>query len=366
MVVRERMTSYRAPSASAGCVHRSLALPARISPDVRDGVPPAARGVVFHCPKVMVCRPTAGFTLVELLVVMAIMAVLIAAVMVASTTLIDRAKTSNTRAVLTIVLQAVEEFEREQRANPTIAQNSAYVDRYGYFPPDELEVFSSADDFPGGPMNRSLAPGGAEIVPDPGSAYPPMKFYTQGLTPDEAAKEHRDLAAMIVAIETLGDASSVILDGLSERNRVSGPVDATSGDPLVFLDRNANGNWDPLEDLEVRYIVDDWGVSLSYFAQRDWVKGLGAATRSNNHGAWNEASTVFIRNNDGQPVIMSYGPNGKDQLTAEAMGANGTASLVWDFEGEKDDKVTNLLNFDNIYSNPSLKEKLAEGLEENP
>ena len=70
--------------------------------------------------------------------------------------------------------------------------------------------------------------------------------------------------------------------------------------------------------------------------------------------------------NGGQPIIMSYGPNGKDQLTKDAMEPNAIASLVGDFEEEVPGKphhvIDNPLNDDNVYSNPALKEKLAKGI----
>ena len=63
-----------------------------------------------------------AFTLVELLVVMAIIAVLFGAIFVASSTVLIRAKTNSTLAVLHVVADALEEFKREQQANPTIAR----------------------------------------------------------------------------------------------------------------------------------------------------------------------------------------------------------------------------------------------------
>ena len=300
-----------------------------------------------------------AFTLVELLIVIVIIVILISAVLVASSALFTKAKVSSTQALLTVVRDAVEQFKREQTAGPSISRNAAYRTRYGAFPPDELEVFSSAEVFPGGPANRSFAVGQAEIFPQP--KYDPMKFYTIGLPPDEQAMEHRDIAAMIVAIQDLGDASAAILDRVQDRYWLA-PLDPND-DPSVFLDKNGNGTWDS-DDHQIRYIIDDWGNPLSYLAQRDWVQPPNTPPKSSNHGDWNEASSTLIRLNGGQPVIMSYGPNGKEQLTQNAMGGSADVSIVGDFAGlglgSTQGKIDHLLNADNIYADPTLREKLAQ------
>jgi len=90
--------------------------------------------------------------------------------------------------------------------------------------------------------------------------------------------------------------------------------------------------------------------------------------RSAPSGNWNEASTELIRLNGGQPVIFSYGPDGKDQLKKEIMGEKGAASLVGDFATEPDSPENKLhiidvpANADNVYANDQLREKLAKGI----
>ena len=124
---------------------------------------------------------------------------------------------------------------------------------------------------------------------------------------------------MILAIELFGTESRDMLNGIPAKNRASGPVDA-QGDPTQFLDRNANGSWDP-DDLAIRYIVDDWGTPIGYLAQRDWDEEEPEETESSNHKDWNEVSTKLIRLNGNQPLIFSYGPDGRDQLQREPMTA---------------------------------------------
>ena len=312
-------------------------------------------------------RLRCGFTIVELLVVVGI---------IASTTLMTRARTSSTQALLTVVGDAVEQFKREQEAAPTITRAKQgtgqdtvkYRDRYGLYPPDELEVFTAVG-IPGSPGNdekKSLAPGRSQIVPAPqsGGSYDSMKSYTRGLAWEDARFEHRDLRAMIVAIETLGDTSAAILDGVQDRFRTPGPLDDEDPPtPALFLDRpgasgRPNGRWDS-EDLQIRNIVDAWGTPLGYFAQRDWVPDAKDEPEpSSNHEDWNEVSTTLVRLNGGRPAIMSYGPDGQEQLTADAMGDDAQASLVGDWVFQDDHQINNHLNADNIYADPALKEKL--------
>ncbi len=322
-------------------------------------------------------RPVAcAFTLIELLVVIAIITVLLGAIFAASTTIIDRSRSNATQTVLSVVRDACEQFKREQKSNPTLTRRDAYHKRYGEYPPDELEVFANPSPYyptlPGWP-EAGFAGGNATIIPP---EFPGMKFYTKTLTPAEQAVEHRDLAAMILAIELFGQESKSILDQIPERNRSAGALnDRSPPQPSQFLDRNGNDSWDAADDLQIRYILDDWGNPISYLAQRDFKEDTEGVTRSSNHDAWNEASTELIRLNGGQPVIFSYGPNGKDQLTAESMGASGggpgplvaPTSLVGDFEGEApaghEHKIDHPLNADNLYADPAFKEKIAKGLQ---
>ncbi len=364
MIVRDRTTSFPSPKRKRGVLSRcSVGVPER-----RPACSAGVLSSVQYDPHRQQAGGTGGFTLVEMLVVIVVIVILMSAVLAASSTLINKARRSSTQALLTVVRDAVEQFKREQTARPTIARVDAYRERYGFFPPDELEVFTDIG-IPGGPAG-SRAPGRAVMFPEPSTStgYEPMKFYTKGLPPDKQAVEHRDLAAMIVAIQTLGDASSTILDRIQNRYWMPGPLD-TDGNPAQFLDRPdpatgvPDGEWDS-GDHQIRYIRDDWGNPLSYFAQRDWVQPPNIPQKSSNHGDWNEASSTLIRLNSGQPVIMSYGANGKEQLTEDHMKAEGNVSIVGDFAGlgSTQGKIDHPLNADNIYADPTLKEKLAGGI----
>lgn len=331
-----------------------------------------------------------GLTLIELLVVIVIITILFGSILVATAGVRDRARVNATRTVLQLTQDAVEEFQREQKRRPTIVNarrgtpNPApYATRYGEYPPDELEIFSLRG-LPGAPgwqnsNNWSLAPSGAVVMPGPDAQkWGPMRYYTDADVTKNAV-EHRNLSAMIVAIELLGDASAVYLSNIPERYRVAGVLD-DRGDPALFIDRppdlaqDPNGTWDS-GDHQIRWIVDDWGVPLEYFAIRDYLPGESQTfteeRASTNHPLWRQASTFFVRSNGGKPLIMSYGPNGPDQRMKDVMEPEGASaanpaavSMVGDYNdktGEDAGKIDHPLNQDNVYLDADLTRKLAEG-----
>jgi len=306
-------------------------------------------------------QPSA-FTIVELLVVVVIIVILITAIVAASTTFINNARVKNTQAVLQIVRQAVEDFGREQAAKPTLVKQvqgtASYRQRYGVFPPDELELFTPKG-LPGSSTTTavSLAIGGATAVPE--ADYAAMRFYTNG-DPAADAAEHRDIAALVLAMEMYSPAGWETLNHLPTRNWSAGAVDM-DGFPSQFLDRDMDGDWDADGDGQIRYILDDWGIPITYLAQRDWLAappppGVPPPV-SRNHAQWNQSSTEMIRLNSGQPIIASYGPDGKNQLTEEWMGGTGKATLVADWADAPG--LNHPLNQDNVYADPTLSEKLA-------
>jgi hypothetical protein len=72
-----------------------------------------------------------------------------------------------------------------------------------------------------------------------------------------------------------------------------------------------------------------------------------------------------VKLNNNQPILFSYGPNGKDQLTSDAMAVghdSAAASIAGDWAANNYMSLTNPLNQDNIYAHESLAEKLAQGL----
>ncbi|MBI4718868.1 MAG: type II secretion system protein [Planctomycetes bacterium] len=332
-----------------------------------------------------------AFTLVELLVVFAVIIVLVGAVLVAGPALIDRGKIKNTETLLAQVRDVIEQFKAEQTSNPTLLRAQPqpgagtlgmlyYKDRYGTYPPDELEVFTAVG-IPGsaGTGNRSLALGKSHVelgnpATDPRN-WSAMKFYTVGNAQPQL--EHRDLAAMVLTIEMYGVESKSALDALPESNFRAGPVDSLNGKPIQFLDRSPTANrvYNEETDLAVRYIVDAWGVPLSYFTTRNHSSNPQKIADMNflgssNHPQWHEACTEMVRLAGGEPIVMSWGPDGKEQATREAIdpnaGGDPKAVLIDDWmDGPRDRRrIDHPLNLDNLYSVSGLKEKLERGLSE--
>ena len=60
--------------------------------------------------------------------------------------------------------------------------------------------------------------------PDNGVTYGTMLFHTDGLTGEQAAEEHRDLAAMLLAIEMFSESAGGMLDGIPSSYRSLEPL----------------------------------------------------------------------------------------------------------------------------------------------
>lgn len=313
-------------------------------------------------------RRQSGFTLVELMVVVAIIAVIAAGVIVVGSSVLDGARARSTRATITLVDTALDQFHEEKHlANASqIASGTPskvyYKDRYGIYPPDELEVFTGVG-IPGGSSprrERLLLPDNAHVMPDPTDSgqYGDMTFQHGDLALTEQATEHRDLAAMIVAIETYSPAGRGILDKISDAHRAAVPYDRAARGPVQYVDTNRDDRWTAGKDREFRYIVDDWGVPLVYYAQRD--AGGGNPVSSRNHAtSWNRASTLLVRLNNDRPVIMSWGPNGRDQLTADVLDGGESTSLLH-VDLADNDRLDDSWNKDNIFADDTLLDRLEE------
>lgn len=290
--------------------------------------------------------------MVELLVVIVVISILLTLAVIAGSAVYENSRAKATAATLTLVNDAIEQFKREA---PPVVRKATYRNRYGEYPPDELEMFTDQ-----GVLGRSLAPDGSFVYPAPPPSYANMKFYTDGLPPDELNVEHRDNAALVLTLELFGDASRMILDKVPAKHRSAGALDATSGLPSQFLDRDGNESWDLGTDTQIRYIQDDWGVPISYFSQRDY--DAAKPIESSNHPNWKLASTEMIRLNGNHPILVSYGPDGRDQLTQEYMGDNAAATLVGDWTLDTTvGRIDHPTNADNVYVDPDLGRKLAEG-----
>ncbi|MCG3131730.1 MAG: hypothetical protein FLDDKLPJ_02535 [Phycisphaerae bacterium] len=305
-----------------------------------------------------------AFTLVEILVVVAIIVILLVSVVTLGGWAVRKGQSKNTEGMLRIVADALEQFAADAPLaavkQPGGAGQVAYVSRYGKYPADELEVYGSG--IPGSTQGRSLAPGGGVVVPDAGGGYQRMTFVLGGAAPQF---ENRDIATMLLAIELHSESAAQILSRVSEKHLVAVPLDG-AGDPVQYLDRDRDGKYNPKDDEPLRWLVDDWQVPVTYFSQRDFRDG---AAESSNHPqadgwSWNEVSTRLVKMNGGAPVLMSWGPDGKDQRTEVNQTGATAANIATDLlglDGSAKDRIDNPLNADNVYANPALAEKLAGG-----
>ncbi|UCF33292.1 MAG: prepilin-type N-terminal cleavage/methylation domain-containing protein [Phycisphaerales bacterium] len=307
-----------------------------------------------------------AFTLIELLVVITIILVLVTMVVTVGSRVLENSRSRNTAATLTLVQQAVDAFQADRPPLISARQPAAggarvrYESRYGEYPPDELEPFTNqglVGSLSGG--SYSLYPGRVNVVPDPttGTVYGPMEFRLKGLGVEELAQEHRDQAAMLLALG-LSSSAQGFIDKIPDRYRSEGAVDPGTGTPVQYLDRNGNQQWDANQDLQIRYIVDDWDVPIVYYSQRDWHPSTAAQTQSTNDQMyWNPAATGMVTLNGGKPVIMSFGPDGKDQL--EDTTSDRTVLLHVDWV--ENQRIMNTYHDDNIYADSSLADKLRQG-----
>lgn len=299
----------------------------------------------------------AAFTLVELMVVMGIIVLLIAAVVTVGSSVIDNSRAKDTQGMLEQVQSAIKAFEREApKATVHVRQGDVrYSDRYGTYPPDECEVFTPAG-LPGsGNKGRTLLPGGAIISPGPpGADYGNMTF---GLRATDLSAEHRDIVALVTAIEYFSEEGRNILSHLPERYWVQCASRGPTSRPQQYIDRDPFGQYTPGADEATRWLVDDWGVPLRYFAQRDYDDGESSSNYSLGETDWNRVSTEMIRVNNGQPIIMSFGPNGKDQLA----GADPDIRTLMLGDWADDQRINHPMNDDNIYVVPELAVKLRDG-----
>ena len=305
-----------------------------------------------------------AFTMIELLVVVAVIAILLGAIIAGGSALISKAKASDTRALFQTLALAVEQFKDDA---PT-AKVAGYTARYANYPPDELEVFSAADGIP--PSGANLLGTGARLEDESDTV----------LSSPLDAVEHRDVKAMVLAVRLFSAAGAEILDQVDERFRRRGQ---TATGLAEYYDRDQTGSNNSFREPLI-YYVDSWGTPIEYYATNlpgpsgsadvdtDRLTGDPAKDPYPGYpepGARRIASTAFVAANNGVPLFVSYGSDGEDQFAEDfiADATIGQTQLVWDFNddyvgGALDRAINHKLNADNVYSSPDLAAKLANTL----
>ena len=298
-----------------------------------------------------------AFTMIELLVVVAVIAVLLGAILAGGSVLINKAKANDTRALFQTLALAVEQFKDDA----PLAKVAGYTTRYANYPPDELEAFSAAaaDGIP--PSGANLLGTGARLEDESDTA----------LSSPLNAVEQRDVKAMALAVRLFSAAGAEILDQVDERFRRRGQ---TATGLAEYYDRDQTGSNNSFREPLI-YYVDSWGTPIEYYATNlPGPSGTADVPTDNSpdypspSGSRRIASTAFVGANNGVPVFVSYGPDGEDQFAQDMIDSIGLSTqLVWDFNndyvgGALDRAVNHKLNADNVYSSPDLAAKLANTL----
>ncbi len=293
-----------------------------------------------------------GFSLVELIVVIAILAVLIGAVVAVTGSVMASAKTRQTKAVMLNLEQAIEQFKEDA----PLSKIKDYRDRYHGYPADELEPFMTGGSDGGIPAEgktrmserRSIALGSDADLELPAHS---------GLS-GRSSVPAASIKAMALTIRLYSPAGTAILDEISPKYR-------KAPGPEEFFDRNGNGELD-VADEPLIYFVDAWGTPFDYFAA-DPVGDVNAP--SDPQGDRLDASQFLIEKNRGKPLLVSYGPDGAEQCDPDFIREFGLTDLVADYEGGEPyngapDVIDSPFNEDNIYLDETLKERLKEATDE--
>lgn len=248
-----------------------------------------------------------AFSLVEMLVVIAVLAILMAAVWKGGSALISGGKVRDTQGLFATIEQAIEAYRSEFSQSRIANADDVYA---GGNPPDDLGVFQ------GGSPGGSVAAGPRVAMGTSTSSVPnPLPAYS-------------DVRAMILAMRLRSPKARAVLDRIDKRFVKSGREENQFYDP-----------GDGSEAIPLDYYVDAWGTPIEYYS---------TASASSSSAPRPIASAAFLKANNGEPLLVSYGPNGQEQFSAETVADEGDTSLVADFAG--DGVINNQLNQDNIYS----------------
>ena len=300
-----------------------------------------------------------AFTLVELLLVMAILVVLIGAVITVGRSQIAKGKVRETQTVLSTLQSAAQQFAAEK----PLSKVRGYVARYGDYPPDELDGFLKSKGIPGSKAppdtDGRIAPGGSDLkVPDNNK----LENVRNG-----------DIKAFALAVRLFSREGAATLDRIPSKYRAPAVKDA-SGTPAEFLHHGTDDAFKTGQDEPLDYFVDPWGTPIAYLATADlrkdasgdpylseWDKSTNNVAKAGNR--WKTCRALRLLSNE-VPFFVSYGPDGPEQFAPDFR-VNGkyAPDLIYDmWDGPDPDvgTIDNTLNADNLYSIEGVESRILK------
>jgi type II secretory pathway pseudopilin PulG len=278
------------------------------------------------------------------MVVAAILALLIAVALLAGGSAVDDAKKRETRTVMSLMEQAIDQF----KSDGPLQRVGEYRARYGLYPCDELECFVRLEGIPGS-VAKNLLPRGA----------PDADLVAEGASWMTASAGNGDLKAMALAIRLYSAEGAATLDKIGARYKK-----APAENDRQYLSRNGDQNLDA-DDVPLDVYLDAWGTPFGYFALSDGGLSPAGSDSMNNR---RDASVFMVGRNRGRPVLVSYGVDGADQLSLlrEEHGdplEPAQDPLVLDFHDTNgptgfENVIDDPLNQDNIYIDQTLADRL--------
>ncbi len=277
------------------------------------------------------------------MVVMAILAIVIGMTLAVTGRAVDDAKVRQTRGILLNLQAAVDRF----KLDAPLKRMKDFNDRYRGYPPDELGAFEDGADaikLDGGKAWRPIGPGSESKLEFPGTV---------------ASHPLGGIKAMTLAIRLYSPEGALALDQIGANYRKAPPREE-------YFNRSDDNTLD-IDDEPLVYFVDAWGTPIDYYATNpvpgsdaDFPPPAGAGRQLERY----ETSTFMVAKNLGKPVLVSFGPNGAEQCSAEFIQSEGVTDLVADFDpqGPRPHAIDNPLNDDNVYIDEGLRDRLRQPL----